>query len=60
MPVILQPVEYDTWLDPGLQDAEILQQLLRPYPAAMTAFAISLRVNNPRHDGPDCITPAAP
>jgi len=32
MPAILQPKDFDAWLNPELQDAEILQQLLRPYP----------------------------
>ncbi len=33
MPVILDPKDYDVWLDPALQKAESLQQLLCPYPS---------------------------
>jgi len=32
MPVILQPRDYDTWLDPSLQDPTLLSSLLQPYP----------------------------
>jgi len=58
MPVILDPGDYDLWLDPSVQDAVRLQALLRPYPAEpMTAYPVSTRVNNPAHDSPDCIEP---
>ena len=58
MPVILDPGDYDLWLDPSLQDPDRLQPLLRPYPAdAMSAYPVSTRVNNPAHDSPDCIEP---
>lgn len=56
MPVILDPKDYDLWLDPGVQKAEPLQQLLRPYLAkAMTSYAVSTKVNNPANNTPDCI-----
>ncbi len=32
MPVVLDPQDYDRWLDPGLQEAERLQPFLRPFP----------------------------
>jgi len=58
MPVILDPGDYDLWLDPSLQDPDRLQPLLRPYPAdAMSAYPVSTRVNSPAHDSPDCIEP---
>jgi putative SOS response-associated peptidase YedK len=57
MPAILQPGEYDEWLDPEQQDPEKVQLLLRPYPAAMTATPVSMYVNNARHQGPECIAP---
>lgn len=60
MPVILEPKDYDRWLDPTLQDPEKLQPLLRPYDAEkMSSYPVSLEVNNPRHDSPDCIEPIA-
>lgn len=58
MPVILEPQDYDLWLDSQVQTAETLQQLLRPYPApAMTAYPVSTLVNNSRHNSSECIVP---
>lgn len=59
MPVILAPEDYDLWLDPGVQNAERLRQLLRPYPPEeMKAYPVSKRVNNPAaNDTPECIEP---
>ncbi|MBW4613891.1 MAG: SOS response-associated peptidase [Desmonostoc vinosum HA7617-LM4] len=58
MPVILQPQDYDLWLDPQVKTAEVLQSLLRPYPApAMAAHPVSTLVNSPRHNQPECIVP---
>jgi putative SOS response-associated peptidase YedK len=56
MPVILPPPDYSLWLDKEVQDPKQLEALLRPYPsAAMAAVAVSDWVNNPRHDGPQCV-----
>ena len=56
MPVILQPVAYEPWLDPGLQDATRLVPFLTPYPAdAMIAAPVSRRVNDPRVDDTRCL-----
>lgn len=58
MPVILDPQDYDLWLDSQVQTPQTLQQLLRPYPAsAMTAYPVSTLVNNSRHNSPECIIP---
>jgi putative SOS response-associated peptidase YedK len=58
MAVILPSIEYDLWLDPGVQEVERLQPLLRPFPAEeMTAYPVSTVVNNPRNDTPSCIEP---
>jgi len=60
MPVILAPKDYDLWLDPGVQEAELLQPLLRPYPSEnMIAYPISTWVNSPSNEGPQCIEPLA-
>lgn len=57
MPVILQPDEYDRWLDPT-PDLDDLQALLNPYLTdAMTAFPVSLAVNSPTNDSPECVNP---
>jgi putative SOS response-associated peptidase YedK len=58
MPVILPPDAWETWLDPKLRDPAPLQPLLRPLPdAALELQPVSLRVNRPEHDDPDCIAP---
>jgi putative SOS response-associated peptidase YedK len=58
MPVILEQQDYDLWLNPQVQTPQLLQQLLRPYPApAMTAYPVSTLVNNPRHNSPECVMP---
>ncbi len=60
MPVILAPEDYDLWLDPHIQEPEMLQPLLRPYPFQdMIAYPIGTWVNNPKHDGRRCIEPLA-
>jgi putative SOS response-associated peptidase YedK len=60
MTVILPREHYDTWLDRNTTDTRQLQPLLQPYPAeAMTAYPVSTRVNNPRHEGPELIEPVA-
>ena len=56
MPVILDPKDYDRWLDPEMQKTEFLQSLLQPYPSEqMTAYPVSTQVNNPKNDRPECI-----
>ena len=59
MPVILNPGDFDKWLDPTQHDPEPLQVLLRPFPSEkMKAFAISTYVNNPRNQGTACVAPS--
>lgn len=55
MPVILDPKDYDLWLDPDMQNPEPLKPLLTSYPAdKMAAVPIDTHVNNPKHEGPAC------
>ncbi|MCA9916322.1 MAG: SOS response-associated peptidase, partial [Anaerolineales bacterium] len=59
MPVIIEPEDFDLWLNPE-PDPEQGLHLLRPYPAEkMAAYPVSTVVNNPRNDVPDCIQPIA-
>ena len=59
MPVALPPEAAETWLDPD-QPAPALLPLLRPLPAGiLTATRVSTRVNQVRHDAPDCLAPEA-
>jgi putative SOS response-associated peptidase YedK len=56
MPVILQPKDYQEWLDPEVENKGELQELLRPYPSeAMTAYPVSSFVNNPNNEDPRCV-----
>ena len=58
MPVLLDDTALAAWLAPDSAPA-LLNGLLRPWPAEETlARAVSRRVNNARHDGPDCLEPA--
>ncbi|MEE8474964.1 MAG: SOS response-associated peptidase [Myxococcota bacterium] len=58
MPVILEPRDYERWLDLELQDADSLVDLLRPFASdRMTLHPVSSRVNNPRYDDPSCAEP---
>lgn len=55
MPVILDPADYDRWLDPARPDAE---DLLRPCPDEwLELVPVSARVNNVRNDDPDLTQP---
>ncbi|MFV1965068.1 MAG: SOS response-associated peptidase [Pirellulaceae bacterium] len=56
MPVIIDPENYDEWMDPRMQDRERIEPLLRPYDAnQMTAEPVSTYVNNVRNDDAKCI-----
>lgn len=56
MPVILTPKAEAIWLDPAIQDPAQLLPLLTSYPAeGMELYPVSTRVNNPAHEGPECI-----
>jgi putative SOS response-associated peptidase YedK len=57
MPVILDPDDYDRWLDPGAS-ADELRALLKPYPAQrMEGVAVSRAVNSVKNDTEECIQP---
>lgn len=61
MPVILPASAWDAWLDPGLDDLDLLSGLLVPVPAAAIAsYEVNADVNNVRNQGPQLIEPAAP
>jgi putative SOS response-associated peptidase YedK len=56
MPVILQPEDYDLWLDPGVQAREKLEPLLRPAAEGLLeAYPVSTLVNRPGNDVAECI-----
>lgn len=60
MPAILQPEDYDRWLDPRELPADETVPLLRPFDASqMRAVPVSTLVNNPAFDSPECVLPVA-
>jgi putative SOS response-associated peptidase YedK len=59
MPVVLRGDSYTQWLDSSPRQPQDLQGLLVPYPAAeMKAYPVSLLVNSPGNDRPECIIAA--
>jgi putative SOS response-associated peptidase YedK len=55
MPVILDPDNYDLWLDPGMRDVDSVSNLLRPYPAPlMRCYPVSTRINHVANDDEEC------
>ncbi|MBD2002644.1 MULTISPECIES: SOS response-associated peptidase [Cyanophyceae] len=56
MPVIIDPKDYDLWLDTEVKKPELLQPLLRSYSAEeMTAYPVSTKVNKPVNDSAELI-----
>lgn len=56
MPVILDPGDFDRWLDPGA--ASDGRTLLRPFPADhLEAYPVSTLINSPRNDDPRLLDP---
>ncbi len=54
MPVIIEPDDYELWLN----DYEGRKQLLQSLPEMpLTMFPVHKTVNNPRNDSPDCLAP---
>jgi putative SOS response-associated peptidase YedK len=58
MPVILNKQDYDLWLDPGMNNVEVLADLLKPYDASlMRSYPVSNRVNQVQNDDENCSKP---
>lgn len=52
MPVILHPDDYSLWLDHDVRKLEMVEDLLRPYPAdEMDSYPVSTLINSPRSQG---------
>ncbi|WII38076.1 SOS response-associated peptidase [Paenibacillus thiaminolyticus] len=59
MPAILEREAIGAWLDPAVTEVEALARLLVPYdPAGMTAYPVTVLVNNDEYDTSDCIKEA--
>jgi putative SOS response-associated peptidase YedK len=58
MPVILDPDNYDLWLDPGMTNADAASDLLKPFDARMMrCYPVSSRVNHVVNDDEGCSIP---
>lgn len=58
MPVILDRESYDLWLDPGITNAQVVSELLKPYDARlMRSYPISTRINHVANDDEECSKP---
>jgi putative SOS response-associated peptidase YedK len=58
MPVILNPGDYDLWLDPGMTDTAAASDLLKPFDARlMRRYPVSTRLNNVANDDEECSQP---
>jgi putative SOS response-associated peptidase YedK len=58
MPVILDPDNYDLWLDPGMTKVEAVSDLLKPCDARlMRCYPVSTRINHVANDDPECSSP---
>ena len=59
MPVIVEPQDWDRWLDRDLQDPEAVRDVLRPADdRLLVTHPVSTEVNSPRHNHPGLIEPA--
>jgi putative SOS response-associated peptidase YedK len=60
MPVILHPSDYELWLDPEVQQPDLLRPLLSAFPPEeLEAYPVSRFVNRPGNDDPRCVEPLA-
>jgi putative SOS response-associated peptidase YedK len=58
MPTILNPDNYELWLDPGFTDVAAVSGLLKPYDARlMRSYPVSARVNHVANDDAECCAP---
>ena len=55
MPVILDPDDYDLWLDPGMTNVEAVSEMLRPFDSRlMRCYPVSTRINYVANDDAEC------
>jgi putative SOS response-associated peptidase YedK len=58
MPAILDPDNYDIWLDPGMHDLRAVSDMLKPYDARiMRCYPVSNRSNHAGNDDGECSIP---
>jgi len=57
MPVILNPAQYNVWLNTEHFNRAQLEALLVPFGGKLEAYPVSRRVNSPNNDDPYCMEP---
>lgn len=57
MPVILEPVDWEAWLDPA-SDPKVIEDLMRPASdGVLEAYPVSTQVNRVANEGPQLLAP---
>jgi putative SOS response-associated peptidase YedK len=59
MPLVLEEADWNGWLDASRSDLDAVAPLLSPRSAALVSYRVDGYVNDPRHDDPKCLEPAA-
>ena len=60
-PLLLRPEDLDAWLDPQVNTADQLRQLVKPYPLSdLNAYEVGLEVNDPRNQGEGMLAAVGP
>jgi putative SOS response-associated peptidase YedK len=58
MPMLIEPGDYETWLDPRVSDPDDLSRLLVPAaPGWLEAYPVSTEVNNVKNNGAELLEP---
>jgi putative SOS response-associated peptidase YedK len=58
MPLLVERQRWDAWLDPTVEDVDLLRSLLVPAaPGRLDAFPVSTRVNSVANNGPELVEP---
>lgn len=58
-PLVLEPAQWDTWLDPDEKDPEVVRRLLEfAEPGRFTAHPVGRAVGATRNNGPSLVEPA--
>jgi len=61
MPVILDPENYDLWLDPGFKDLDTLTGMLKPFDLAeMKCYPVSTLVKSKANGSAECAAEVMP
>ena len=60
MPVLLDPADFDAWLDPATEGGELLHLLRPPAPGVVQAWRVSRLVSQVRNNGPALMEPVEP